>query len=272
MSLKEYIFSCAKNSLRLGTSFKLFLEGKEKIIKNNNLTFVFHFFDPKETSKPQHFRKDEKSPLLPPFHESVEITHFKNGAGHYVIVNKYMFKFGHVLLSSDDEKASQFDHLNELDFNGIAQILRPFDNKGIIYYNFGINSGCTIFHKHFHYVPEIFNPLVSAMKQNIDLPFKYFVEQCNQTDPFQLKQSYDRIADSVLRKSVDSINFLITDNSIFGIPRKKAEHPIGIVINSMGVAGHFYVWEWTNHEVFENPLQILTDVCFPKDEFMNLSL
>jgi ATP adenylyltransferase/5',5'''-P-1,P-4-tetraphosphate phosphorylase II len=202
----------------------------------------------------------------------VEISHLKNGASHHVIVNKYMFKLGHVLLTSDDEKASQLDHLNDFDFNAISQIFHPFDNKGIIYYNFGINSGCTLFHKHFHYVPENFNPLVSAMSQKIDLPYKYFVEQCNQTDPFQLKQSYNRIADSALRKTVDSVNFLISNNSIFGIPRKKAEHPIGFVINSMGLAGHFYVWKWTSHEVFEKPLQILTDVCFPKDDFMNFGL
>jgi hypothetical protein len=103
------------------------------------------------------------------------------------------------------------------------------------------------------------------MKQKINLPFKYFFEQFKEIDPFQLKQSYNRIADSALRKTVDSVNFLVIGDSIFGIPRKIAEHRSGIVINSMGLAGHFFVWEWTNPEVFENPLQILTDAYIPVD-------
>jgi ATP adenylyltransferase/5',5'''-P-1,P-4-tetraphosphate phosphorylase II len=265
LNLKNSVLTCARESLRLKTSFKLFLEGKEIIIKDKNLDFCFHFYDPKVNSKPQHPQILEKSPLLPPYQKSVEAAHLKNGAGHYVMITKYMFKAGHVLLSSDDEKASQLDHLNDLDFNAISQILHSFDNEGIIYYNFGMNSGCTQLHKHFHYVPENFNPLVSAMKQKIDLPFKYFFEQCNQLDPFQLKQSYNRIADSALRKTIDSVNFLVAGNSIFGIPRKIAEHRTGIVINSMGLAGHFFVWEWTSPEVFQNPLQILSEVCVPVD-------
>ena len=64
----------------------------------------------------------------------------------------------------------------------------------------------------------------------------------------------------------DSYNFIISKNKAFYIPRKMSQHKCGIVLNSFALSGNYSIWSWSDSLIKEQPLTILKDVCFPKDD------
>jgi ATP adenylyltransferase/5',5'''-P-1,P-4-tetraphosphate phosphorylase II len=61
-------------------------------------------------------------------------------------------------------------------------------------------------------------------------------------------------------------NFVAARGVAALVPRSAAIHPTGVIVNGLGVAGHFMVWEGQNEEAHKEPLRILAETCVPWSE------
>ena len=275
ISIKFYYFylvmsllsTAIRNSYRAFANhdiFFLFLQGKKDKIFSNGYEFQFHYYDPnvKNTSSnpPKVVRRD---PLMPPYEPFVELGHFQNnGASHYLILNKFQFKPGHIIMVVDNQKEIQGSLLKDHDFAMLSQLLNRIDDKGVAYYNGGVDAGCTQYHKHLQYVPSFDNPLFDAMAQGEKLPYKYYTEKLEDYRASSIGDAYKKLFE---RMDFDgSYNFLISNKIAAIVPRSKARHETGVLVNSMGVCGHLFVWNSNAKKAEQNPLNILRDVCLPK--------
>ncbi|KAK8880609.1 hypothetical protein M9Y10_003291 [Tritrichomonas musculus] len=254
-----------KNSYRALANrdiFFRFLGGKNTIYKNGQ-EFQFHYYDPnvkhKSTNPPRIASRD---PLMPPYEPYVELGHYqKNGASHYLILNKYQLMPGHLIMAVDNQKEIQGSFLTNHDFSMLSQLLNQVDDRGVAYYNGGIDAGCTQLHKHLQYVPSFDNPLFDAMATGQKLPYKYYTEKLDDYRPSSIGDAYKRLFE---RMNFDgSYNFLISNKIAAIVPRRKAKHETGVLVSSMAMCGHLYVGISNGKKAAENPLKIISDVSFP---------
>jgi len=260
--LKSRAIELSKKSIEAKTAFQLFIKEKEKIFSERGVNVVFHYMNPNVYN--QHHpvaRHKTNDPLLPPYPKFREVAHLQNGAGHYVFVNLYMVSLGHVVVSSDDPKACQEDELNQKDFNGLSQVIRGFNRKGIAFYNYGLESGCSQYHKHFQFAPLTYNPVFDLMIKGYPLKYQYFTSKLTNDEPIDIARAYEALVKKANWKG--SYNFLISNGYAALVPRRKATHKCGLNVNSLGVAGHFYVWENKDQWERNHPLTILEDLCVP---------
>lgn len=255
----EHSIQCIKAK----TAYMLFLEGKEKVFSERGVNVVYHFYDPSIYTQHNPVARHKKNdPLLPPYPKYREIAHLQNGAGHYVFVNINMVTLGHVVVSSDDPNACQEDPLNEKDFHAFSQVIRGFDRKGIAFFNHGLESGCSQYHKHFQFAPLTYNPVFDLMAKGFPLKYQYFTHFLKDDRPIDIACAYNDLVKRANPKG--SYNFLISNGVAVLVPRKKATHSCGLNVNSLGVAGHFYAWEKDDQWERDHPLTILEDLCISK--------
>lgn len=248
------------------TAYMLFVPSKEKIIKRNGLEFVLHFFDTNIYTQhhpiEDHSKEGTKDPLLPPYPLHRQVKHLQNGAAHYAFINLYMVEKGHVVISSEAPKARQGDPLEMCDFHALSQCIQGYGRKGVAYYNSGVDSGCSQMHKHMQFAPLPRSPLMEAMIDHYPLPYKYYVTKLENDEPIGIKNAYNRLMKESSYNG--SYNFVVIDGHAAIVPRIRGTHKCGININSLGVAGHFFIWDKDEEMVSKDPLKIISDLCIPK--------
>ena len=262
---------CAKNCLNVKTAFRLTRPEKDMIVINDNIPFVYHFYN---YDNYKHHKRVERhktnDPLLPPYPQYREVIHLQqNEANHYVFVNILMVALGHVVISSASPKSIQGEPLNLSDCSALSQVIRGFDEKGVAYYNCGVNSGCSQMHKHVQFVPFTNNPLLSAITKdsnmssvlrNYKFNFRNYSISLKNYSPQEILNGYNKLINNSKWKG--DYNFLIANKKAMLIPRKCANDPIyDVNISSLNLAGHFFIWETDNAEIPQNTLKIVHDTC-----------
>jgi len=266
MSLSDLVFFKSQKALDLKVAFRLFLDEKEEIVQENGIPFVYHYYNPQVHVKSLY--KRNTSPLLPPYPQNMEIAHFKGGASHYLINNKFMIKPGHIILSADSPEKKQGDLLEKSDFIAISRLFSSFDGKGIVYYNSGKESGHSQSHKHIQYVPIYETPLFDRLITNWESPIIRFYSPLKSLSAPALEDSYKNLMSQMKRKTrleKCSYNFIISKNNALMVPRKRSRHINGVSMNSLGLCGHFFLWE-RKRLLMKKPLSIISDLCYLQEK------
>lgn len=262
MSLLNRAIKNSYKALANHDIFYRFLGGKPNKVYSKGREFEFHYYDPKfekkSTSPPKKLPRD---PLMPPYEPYVKLGHYKEkGASHYLILNKYQLMPGHIIMALDNQSEMQGSILKKHDFSMLSQLLNQINDKGVAYYNGGVEAGCTQFHKHLQYVPSFDNPLFDAMANGEKLPYKYYIEKLDDYRPDSIGDAYKRLFEKMNFNG--SYNFVISNKIAAMVPRKKARHKTGVLVSSMAICGHLYVSKLNAKKAAKNPLEIISDVCF----------
>ena len=261
-------------ALQLGQSEFLFQEQKEEVIKDvaRDLEFHVHYYNPKKYIGPAPPpKKTNYDPLSPPYDRKGTVIHLTGGPAHYVLPNKDLFKWGHIVLSSDNPDDNQGDELGDTDFHCFADIFAEFGNFGIGFYNSFIAAGCSQLHKHIQYIPYEKHPLLDAIiEQGDDLPFAAYKRTVEWFNFDTIKQAYHELMEEAkaakFADEMHAYNFILSKKTAFLIPRSTGRHPWNITINSLGVSGHLCIWETSDPRIKQNPLQVITEVCLPNEK------
>lgn len=263
MSLKEQILSTAQKALKAKSAFPLYISRYDKV-NDQGFTFIFHYYDSKLKEYLNVLPTERKdNPLLPPFDPNLHVCDLTNGSRHHVIINKYMQCEGHIVLSSMDKEAKQGSKLTLQDFKAFEEIFQNFNDEGMLYYNSGLNSGCSQLHKHLQYTPVEELPILDAMIDK-KLPIYYHVLDVEKTKANKMLSVYNELLKLSKNDPIhDSYNFIISRGKAFYIPRKKSFHKSGMVLNSFAISGNFSMWEDSDQSIKNQALSILEDVCFP---------
>ena len=257
MSLRELIYSQAKRALDSKSAFLLHTMAPSKTVWDQNVPFQFKRYNPsllKSISKPP--QKYKVDPLLPPFDENLFVTQTKS---NNILINKFMHTPGHIVISSKNPNDEQGAEVNSGDFVDIEKILKSF-NKGVAYYNCGVESGCTQLHKHLQFAPLEKTPLLDCMKKKMKLPFIYRIEHF-QNGSFNAKNIEKAYKQMIRNLPVKSYNFIVNQEVACIIPRIAARDRNLIVINSIGLCGVLTTWPNCDPSIMEKPMRTILDVC-----------
>ena len=260
--LKKAVFDHAKQALDAKTTFMLSLPNKIDRVKDRGFEFIFTYYDTSVNQTSTFPPKPRpKEPLLPPYDDHLEICHMTdNNSSHYVFVNKFMSTFGHIVMSTDHKGPKQGEPLSLSDIATLSKVMNGFEGKGLGLYNAGTESGCTQLHKHMQYVPTDDNPILESMLAKEKLPFKYYVDKINELTTEEIMENYRKLLADANYKG--SYNYMIFKNHGFLIPRTHARHPSGKVINALGVAGHWTIFErMANTIIKQHPMTVLEELC-----------
>ncbi|EAY00690.1 hypothetical protein TVAG_189060 [Trichomonas vaginalis G3] len=269
LSLHDAILRNVKNGLRNGTSEFLFQENKEqKLCDLMKINVISHFYNPKKyIGPPPPPKQAESDPLSPPYNEKVNVIHLMGGPAHYIIPNKDLVKFGHIVISSDNPRDMQGEPLDDRDFACLADIFSEFDEHGIAYYNSGIESGCSQLHKHFQYIPYDEHPIVDAILQGRKIPFQIYKRQMEWFNFDSIKKAYTELLDEAKNgrygKQMKAYNFVLTKKLALFVPRSRARSSFQIIINSLGICGHLFLWETSDSRILQYPMSTISEVCYP---------
>lgn len=265
MSLKKRILDQARRAIDTKSAFYLFLPKTDTVI-DHGLLFNFHYYD---SSLIHILRSDSQkrktNPLLPPFDNNVHVCDLTSQrSNHYLLINKYMQCPGHVVISSMNTNSNQDSKLSESDFDAFEIVYKAFNFHGILYYNSGLNSGCSQIHKHIQYSPVENTPLLDAMSRK-KVPFIVnHVVEIGQINSQNMMRSYNELLRMAEDDPVhDSYNFIISKGKAFYVPRKIPRFRCGTVFNSFSLSGNFMVWEYSDPLIKKQPLSVLKNVCFP---------
>lgn len=272
-SLHDAIIANVKSALATGTSEMLFNDAKEERIKDRTgIEFVVHYYNPKKYIGPAPPpTKIITDPLSPPYNRNGIIIHLSGGPAHYIIPNKDEVKFGHLVMSSDNPTDMQGEELDFRDFSCFENIFAEFGNMGVGYYNSGVYSGCSQLHKHIQYIPYDDHPLLDAIINGEDMPFQVYKRRVDWFTTEGIKQAYKDLMEQTKKgkwgTAMKAYNFILAKKHAFLIPRVLGKHPWNLTINSLGLCGHLLIWETSDPQIKANPLQVMTDVCFPNEKF-----
>lgn len=263
MSLKQKILDSAKLALSSKSAFPLYIPKVDTIV-DHGFKFVIHYYDSKLHEYLNVLPTERKdNPLLPPFDQNLHVCDLTKGANHHLLINKFMQCEGHIVLSSIGKDEKQGSELDMQDFNAFEQIFQAFKNEGMLYYNSGLNSGCSQLHKHLQYTPVEELPILDAMVEK-RLPIHYHVLNVDKTTAEKMMDVYKELIQlSKNDPPHDSYNFIISRGKAFYIPRKSSFHKSGMVLNSFAISGNYSMWEDADESLKQRPLAILEDVCFP---------
>lgn len=263
MSLKQKILDCAKRALSNKSAFNLFIPKVDTVI-DHGFKFIIHYYDSHLKEYLNILPTERKdNPLLPPFDPNLHVCDLTDGAHHHVLINKYMQCEGHIVISSMEKDAKQGSDLNMQDFNAFEQVFQAFNDEGMLYYNSGLNSGCSQLHKHLQYTPVEELPILGAMVSE-KLPIYYHVLDVKETKAVKMMEVYQELLKmSKNDPTHDSYNFIISQGKAFYIPRKSSFHKNGTVLNCFAISGNFSMWEDGDPLIKKEPLSILEGVCFP---------
>lgn len=263
MSLKEKILTHAKLSLNAKTANYFF--NKTEPVFDQGFKFYLHYYDPATYGGDHPPTKLAVDPLEPPYPKNTFVGHLGNGAAHWIKINKSSFKDGHIVISADSCGPQQGDLLSDVDFSALSQVMLDFGNTGIGYYNSGVQSGCSQLHKHVQYIPHDDHPILDSVLSG-NSPYLEYHKPIEWYTHESIKDAYqDLISRMKCGKYADDIkhyNFVLSKHAAFIIPRKLARHPLGITVNSLGVSGHFFLWEKDSDPIKKSPLRVLQKLTY----------
>jgi ATP adenylyltransferase/5',5'''-P-1,P-4-tetraphosphate phosphorylase II len=263
MALSRLVLARAREAISKRAAFLLFLPGSPQTCLDCGVRFIYHEYNASLlaslSNPPQKYAKD---PLLPPFDAHLHVVDLPD---HHVLVNKFMHEPGHIVLSAIDKAADQGAPLGPADFGALSRVLTSFE-KGVGYYNCGIESGCTQLHKHVQFAPITQTPLFEAMAARRRLPFVYRSTEMAGMRPEDIRDAYLRLMEEAgIGTDGAQYNFIVGKGSAVLVPRKKAQHPCGIVVNSIGMCGQLSVWKWSDPIILKRPMSVITDLCVAAD-------
>ena len=256
MSLREKILETSKKARLAKQAFYLYDPTWLKGTEQQGITFFFHQYS-EETKQVKKKILNRKDALMPPFDPGLFVTHIYS---HNIIINKFMQVDGHIVISSDNPKAQQSDHLEKSDFDSFATILDSFQGKGVAYYNCGSNSGASQKHKHIQYAPLSHLNLFDAMTHKKPLPYHYFSINLLNMNEKEINILMNNASKILLKHP--SYNFIISNNSALLIPRRKSVKN-NFLVNSIGMCGHLGFWPFLDEDILEHPLETITSLCVP---------
>jgi ATP adenylyltransferase len=223
------------------------------------------------------------NPFLPP---ERELTLGAIGADHLVILNKFPVIPRHLLIVTRVFE-EQTDHLNQRDFEALAQLLKRLGGLG--FYNGGVEAGASQRHKHLQWIPEDgANASLAAFSDGLPktlarfdtathpgLPWQHcFVrlEAPNATLPSAtgdtLARAFSLACDALgmtgsPRPGIP-YNLLVNRDWMLLLPRSQAQHE-GIPVNALGFAGSLFVRKPAQIATVQQigPLQLLAAVACP---------
>ena len=265
MLLKDEVFKHAKKALEAKSAFMLSLPKPIERVKDRGFEFIFSYYDTTVNQTSTFPPKPRpKEPLLPPYDEHLEVCHMtENGSSHYVFVNKFMATFGHIVMSTDRKGPTQGEPLSSSDTSTMASVINGFGGSGLCLYNSGVESGCTQLHKHMQYVPTDDNPILESMLAKENLPFKYYCSKMSDITSEEIMENYRKLMSDANYNG--SYNYMIFKKHGFLVPRSHARHPSGKVINALGVAGHWTIFErMANTIIKQHPMTVLEELCVKK--------
>ena len=265
MSLLSLAISNSFKAFVNSDAFLLFLKGKDKVIEKNGVEFHLHFFNPNvnntSTNPPRITTRDH---LMPPYEPFIELDHCRdNGARHFLILNRYQFCPGHMIMATDDTSEFQGSPLLKHDYAMLSHVLNQVDPRGVAYYNGGVDAGCTQFHKHMQYVPNFYNPLFDRMAQGQRLPYRYYTHKLDDYSPDQIGYAYNKLMERMDHSG--SYNLVISNKVAIIVPRAKARHSSDVLLNSMGICGHLSVWNFNYKQVEKDPMDVYRECCLRID-------
>lgn len=247
-------------------AFLLFLPGKVDHVQQDGYNFLFHYYNPhvnNTSSNPPVVEKRDR--LMPPYEPHIELGHFKkNGASHFLILNRYQFAPGHLIMVLDDQSELQGSPLMPHDYSMLSQVIPQLNEKGLFYYNGGVDAGCTQYHKHMQFVPSYENPLLQTILEGKRLPIKYFKYPLSDYRASTIGYAYNKLLEQMNHSG--SYNFIISRKTAMIFPRRQARHNSGVLVNSMGCLGHFFVWNYNCENAKKDPVAILKDCGIPVDD------
>lgn len=254
MSLSQKIISKAEEALRYKAAYLLHVVKPPIIVNDHGVKFHFKEYDTRlltSISKPP--QKYAIDPLLPPYEPHLFVTRLSTMD---VIINKFMHQPGHVVLTATNPTCEQGNPLLPGNFEDMATLLNSF-GKGIAYYNSGIDSGCTQLHKHAQFSPLEETPILTALKNNVKLPFEVRWEKMDTITGKSINDVYHQLVKNLPTKDY---NFVVRKDIAALMPRTRARHSTGIVINSLGMCGILAIWPNSDKYILQNPMKILTDL------------
>lgn len=258
MSLLQQAIQHSSFAFRNHDSFLRFLPGKSNIIVSDGLNFRLHIPNPTLKHKNTNPLKiSSRDPLMPPYEPYIQLGH---DSQHYLILNRYQFLPGHIIMALDNQNEKQGSLLKSHDFKVLSTVFQNADDKGLAYYNGGIDAGCTQLHKHLQYVPSLDNPLFDLMAKGGKLPFRYFYEKLEDYDATTIGDSYKRLIEKMNNNG--SYNFLVSNKTAILVPRLKARTNDGLLIGSLSICGHLFANPNKPNSI-HNPIDILKEVCIP---------
>lgn len=262
MSLRSLIESKSRTALQNKSAFYLIAQDRSMFVRDCGVDFQFQFYDMKLLnffSKKSKNNTNKRDPLLPPFCSDLHVCDIGD---HHVLINKFMQRICHVVLSSKDKDAKQGDDLFGSDFVILGKMLEEYEGKGIAYYNAGINSGASQKHKHLQFMPNIEGNVLNAMGDNANLPFVYHALKLRNMKPKEIKDAYKELClMGSFDKQHNSYNFMISNNIAAYVPRTRSLSKNHVLINSISMSGILSIWEWNPPK---NPMSLLSDVTIPK--------
>lgn len=265
MNLKQKILNQAQIALDSKNAYLLLLPETNEII-DDDFKFIIRYYDSSLLSIFKSLPK-KANPLVPPFDTDIHVCDLHDGANHHILINKFMQCKGHIVISSIEENLKQGSNLDISDFCAFEQVFQSFDYEGMLYYNSGINSGCTQQHKHIQYTPINEYPILDAMAANKKLPIYYHVKPISDqiTSEKMIKAFNELLELSKEDPPHDSYSFIISKGFAFYVPRRNPKFECGTLLNSLAVSGNISIWDWSDQSLKKKPMSVLKHVCFPID-------
>lgn len=261
MSLLKKALHHSKGSIDAKTAWYLFLDGKDKVCKQNGLSVIMHYFNTQYYTHHEPIASHKTNdPLLPPYPKNREVERLKD---HYLFINRGMVCPGHIIISSSSPKAIQGDDVIFEDCQALEHVVKGYNGKGIAYYNCGVDSGCSQMHKHMQFAPWTENPLFDVMADGEKLPWKYVKASLADITAKEILKAYTSLKNEM--KWNGSYNFVLSNGVMALVPRRAANHPWGVNVNSLGVAGHFMIWEHSSKIIEARPIDVLRDLCVERE-------
>ena len=147
MSLLKTAIANSKKCFANKDAFLNFLPGRPKKTRQGGVGFRLWFYDKsvdnRSTNPPTVTRRD---PLMPPYEPFIELDHWKDPCSHYIILNRYMFCPGHIIMALDHQKEIQGSKLKHHDFATFSKLIQSVDDRGVAYDNGDVEAGCTQYH------------------------------------------------------------------------------------------------------------------------------
>ena len=271
MDLRLLYEKHSEDCLREKVSTPLSDDSREmRIITNDHITFIIHVYLPETKRRKEIKMENPKEPLLPPYPQHKLCEHFNK---HYIFINKHMMSKHHLVISADSKDCKQLDPLNLSDCEAAARVINAYDGEGFIYYNCGVNSGCSQIHKHLQFLLLKDLNVLELMAKGNDLPFVYFKKNIDKYEPSIIYNAYKELFYGSLKeffhqKAIDDIcyNFICGCNTIVIIPRSSISYKNEVAVNSLGFVGHICVREEQIPLVIDDPMSVLISTGFPKSK------
>lgn len=204
---------------------------------------------------------------------------------HLLAFNKFPAARPHFLVLTQDGFKRQYEALDIDDITAALHVLSSFKTRQVLFFNCGVNSGCSRMHKHMQVFPapdpEQF-PLWPDLKESKP-PFKYFVRRSHPNTGPPAAKAIAAAYQTLLRRAAEAVghvghvalegeaalphNLIMTRDWLVVVPRRAVSWE-GAGSSAPGMLGMVWVHNEETVKLWleKGPAKILSRVGFPADE------